>query len=120
MHPEERVAAAQLLFDVERRQRITLQHLGHRLDQRRDGLQIVLGGGEEIRAPDDAAVGLQVDEQQRRHAQRADARLERPFQRRNDRAHPDGADLQRIQLHFSHLPLNCGLRFSMNALRPSS
>ena len=65
VHAEERVARAQLPLEVERRHLVALHHLGHRLDQLRDRRQVVLAHAEEIRAPDDAVVGLEVDEQQR-------------------------------------------------------
>ena len=45
---QQRVLLAQLLLDVERRDRIADQHFTHRLDQRDDGFEVAPGDREQI------------------------------------------------------------------------
>ena len=54
---------------------------------------------EEVRAADDAAARLQVDEEERRDGDRADAGGERAPHRCRDRAQPHAADLELFKLH---------------------
>jgi hypothetical protein len=92
VHAEQRVPRAQLPLDVERRDGIALQHLRHRLDQPGDRRQVLLARAEQVGTADDAAVGLQVDEQQRRNRHGGDAGLQGPLHRHRHRTRPDGLD----------------------------
>jgi hypothetical protein len=113
VHAEQRVLRAQLFLDVERRHGIAFHHLGHGFDQLYDCRHVLPAEREEVRAADNSSVRFQIDQNQGCDGNGRDAGLQRPLQGRRDRAHPDVADVK------LHSPLNAGLRFSMNARRPS-
>ena len=59
---EQREPRAQLGFDLERRQRVALDHLQHRLEAAHDGPERPRREREHVGVAGDAAVGLQIDQ----------------------------------------------------------
>jgi hypothetical protein len=85
----------QLALEVERRDRIALDQRHKVREQLRHRLECWRRVAEEIGAPGDALLGLEVEQRQRRDRDRAAARRERQPHRHVDRAHVQVADRQR-------------------------
>ena len=95
VHAEQRMALAQLRLDVEGRDRVALAaSRPSPRPARRAACRLCGPSAEQIRPADDAAIGVQVDEQQRRDASPRRCWWQGALHRRGDGAHGDRAQAE--------------------------